>query len=211
MKSKNSINNVFVPEKQTWVNKETGQEIEGYQSVRTVSRENFAIVYLQELCDLFDDFGTKKLKVLRVILNNMDLNNLVIMTQEKIAEEANVSRKTVIDTIKILENKCVLSKKNGVIFINPKLINRGSPDKEKWLVVKFQEFEEDSSIIREKNRKPKFILEKIKKEKKNRQELKKKNQKQNDENNQNTIAYNEIINEIGEPIFEDEDDLEIVE
>lgn len=170
MKSKNSNNDVFVPEKQTWVNKQTGQEIEGYQSVRTVSRENFAIVYLQELCNLFDDFGTKKLKVLRVILNNMDLNNIVIMTQEKIAEEANVSRKTVIETIKILENKCVLSKKNGVIFINPKLINRGSPEKEKWLIIKFKEFEENSSIIRDKN-KSSFIVEKRKREKENRKKL----------------------------------------
>ena len=140
---------IFAPEKETFVRESNGEKIEGYMNIRKVTRKNFDILYASALFDLQQEFGSKKLNVFNVILENRNSDNIVIMTQEKIAELAKVSRQTVIDTIKILEKKHAIKKSNGVIFVNPAIINHYcSYDKEQWLIIKFEEFEENKSLIR---------------------------------------------------------------
>lgn len=156
----------FESEMSTWINKDTGEEIKGNQVLREISRENFEIVYLNALCDIFDTLGSKKLKVLKVILQNKNYENICIMTQDKIAELAGVSRMTVIETLKMLEEKNIISKSNGVIFFNPEIINRGSHQKEKWLITKFKEFDEEKSITKINHTRFKREQNKIKRENK---------------------------------------------
>lgn len=146
-----SSNDVFEPEKAVYIDKKTGEEITGYKNIRKVTRENFDILYASALFDLQQEFGSKKLKVFNVILANRNSDNIVIMTQDKIAEIANVSRKTVVDTVKILEQKKAISKVNGIIFVNPAIINHYCTyEKEKWLILKFEEFDKSKSLTRSK-------------------------------------------------------------
>lgn len=152
---------IFAPEKKTFIDEDTGEKIEGYMNIRKVTRKNFDILYASALFDLQEDFGSKKLKVFNTILENRNSDNIVIMTQDKIAELAGVSRRTVIDTIKILERKHAIKKSSGIIFVNPAIINHYCTyDKEQWLMLKFEEFEEDKSIIRKKRKSIKKDIEK---------------------------------------------------
>lgn len=157
-----SNNDIFAPEKKTFTCDDTGEKIEGYMNIRKVNRKNFDILYAAALFDLHQEFGSKKLLVFNVILENRNSDNIVIMTQDKIAELAGVSRQTVIDTIKILERKHAIKKSNGIIFVNPAIINHYCTfDKEQWLILKFEEFEENKSIVRKKRKSIKKNIEKI--------------------------------------------------
>lgn len=141
-------NDLFYPQNDTWINERTGEKVTGPMNIRKVSRENFEILYASALYDLHNAFGNKKLKVLDVILQNRNSDNITIMTQERLAEIAKVSKPTVVEALKILEERGAIKKKNGVIFVNPLLMNHSSAEKEKWLIIKFEEFDNTQSITR---------------------------------------------------------------
>ncbi|CAD7289811.1 hypothetical protein LMG7974_01894 [Campylobacter majalis] len=63
--------------------------------------------------------GEKKLKIIEWMLNSADECGFIFLKIAQICESINVSKPTVIDTIKLLESKKVLIKiKNGVYKLN---------------------------------------------------------------------------------------------
>ena len=105
---------------------------------KPVPRQGFMIAYLQAIVATIDRLGNKKMKVVRYLLKHMDSNNIVIKTVDEIAKESQISRPTVIDTLKILEEEEIIKRRTGVVMISPKLVNRGNAQKERYLLMRFR-------------------------------------------------------------------------
>lgn len=124
-----------------WVNQDTGEIIETADIHKKVSRNGFMITYLSQFIELMDIIGTKKLQVVKYILENMEKsNNTLIITTIELADKTNTSRQTVSDTLKLLEESGLIERRTGAIMINPKLIHQGTNQKEKYLLTKFEAF-----------------------------------------------------------------------
>ncbi|MEM5678954.1 replication/maintenance protein RepL [Bacillus paranthracis] len=70
------------------------------------------------------------MQVVKYILENMDKStNTLIITTRELTEKSKVSRQTVIDTLKTLEQAQIITRRTGAIMIHPSLVHRGKDTK----------------------------------------------------------------------------------
>lgn len=144
MPKQSKENNVLYTGVSTWQNVDTGEVIQTNDVVKKVGRNGFMITYLETIINLIDVLGNKKMAVVKYILNNMDKStNTLIITTTELATKAEVSRQVVSDTLKILTDAKIITRRTGAIMIHPTLIHRGSEQKEKMLLTRFEEFEDN--------------------------------------------------------------------
>lgn len=130
------------------VNTITGEIVEE-QTVdefeRPVGRnERFLITYLAEIINLIDSLGNQKMKVVKFILQNMSQSdNLLLTTTKELANKSKVSEKTVIETLKILDNAGIIQRRTGAIMVSPKLVNSKNAKGEATMMIKYRQFENE--------------------------------------------------------------------
>lgn len=120
----------------------TGEPIIADEVVKKVNRNGFEITYLTYLVDLFDKLGGKKYTVFKYILPTRALTTRFIITTRELAEKTSTSTKTVVETLKLLEDSGLISRRTGAIMLLPKLAHRGSDRREAYLMQKFVEFDD---------------------------------------------------------------------
>lgn len=124
-----------------WQNLDTGEIIEATEVIKKVERNGFMITYLSAIINLIDSLGNKKMKVVKYILNHMEKsNNTLIITTQELSEKSKVSKPIVIETLKTLEDAGIIKRRIGAIMIHSDLLHRGSSNKEKALLTRFEEF-----------------------------------------------------------------------
>lgn len=116
-----------------------------------VPRGKFEIVYTAELFGILDKLGNKKIQVLSYLLDNKDGNNSLNMTNTEIAANIGVARKTVVETIKILESADLIHRKNSVIMFSSNFMVKGNQMREAYLMQKFKEMESQEIIDMQEN------------------------------------------------------------
>lgn len=124
-----------------WINERTGQRIQAKTILKPVKRDNFEILYLSYMCDLFDKLGGKKYKVLKYILENKDYNNVILTSIRDLSIKCEVSKQTVAETLRILKNLGIITTRLGAIMLNAKFMNNGTINKENYLIHKFEIFD----------------------------------------------------------------------
>lgn len=138
---KKETTTILKTEIDTWVNQRTGEVIETTEILKPIGRQGFMITYLTTIIELLETLGNKKMQVIKYILENMDKpTNTYLTTTRELAEKAAVSHKTVIETLKLLEEKNIIQRRTGAIMINPRLIHKGNDNKEKALLTRFYDF-----------------------------------------------------------------------
>ncbi|WP_241958461.1 replication/maintenance protein RepL, partial [Mammaliicoccus sciuri] len=101
---------------------------------RRQTQGNFVKAYIKGLVMMLDVVGGSKLKVVNYLLENLRLSdNKLIATQREIAEETNVSVKTVTNTLKILEEGNIIKRRTGVTMLNPQILVRGDDNKHRHM------------------------------------------------------------------------------
>lgn len=124
-----------------WQNLDTGEIIEATEIIKKVERNGFMITYLSAIINLIDSLGNKKMQVVKYILNHMEKsNNTLIITTQELSEKSKVSKPIVIETLKTLEDAGIIKRRIGAIMIHSDLLHRGSSNKEKALLTRFEEF-----------------------------------------------------------------------
>lgn len=117
---------------QTFVNPETGEAVP-MQLIQVEDRDfNFHKVWLQHLISSLDDISNQKLRLAWWILDHLDSENKLVMTQRKIAEKSGMSLATVTRTMQALQTgkPAFLQKINsGAYRVNPDIIWKGSYSK----------------------------------------------------------------------------------
>lgn len=126
-----------------WINERTGEKITANQIIKKTPRNGFMITYLSAMINLIDRLGNKKMQVVKYILENMDKStNTLIITTRELSSKTKVSKPVVLDTLKILEDAKIIARRTGAIMIHSDLVHRGSEEKEKYLLARFEEFGE---------------------------------------------------------------------
>lgn len=129
-------------EQKNYIDEETGEVKEVVEVIKEVGRSGFMITYILTLANALDIVGSKKTKILIYILENMDTNNILYISNRKLAEKCGVSTSTVSLTLKALRNAEIISTQTNLIMLNPKLGNRVSKSKEQALMIRFKEIKE---------------------------------------------------------------------
>lgn len=104
-----------------------------------VPRGKFEIVYTAELFGILDKLGNKKIQVLSYLLDNKDGSNCLNMTNTEIAKNIGVARKTVVETMKVLESADLLHRKGTVVMLSANFMMKGNQLREAYLMQKFEE------------------------------------------------------------------------
>lgn len=120
--------------------------VDEFESKLDTKRNGFMITYMSAIISLIEKLGTKKMTVVKYIFENMSKSeNTLIMTTRELAEKTNVSKPVVLETLKILEDADLISRKTGAIMISAKLIHKGNESKERYLMTKFYAFSEEKT------------------------------------------------------------------
>lgn len=143
MTNQQKENTTIYTGKSRWQNLDTGEIIETNDVVKRVGRSGFSITYLSALINLMDKLGNKKMQVVKYILDKMDKStNTLIITTPELATKSGVSRPVVSETLKILEEGNLIVRRVGSIMVHSDLVHRGSEQKEKLLLTRFQDFKD---------------------------------------------------------------------
>ncbi|HCY1880993.1 TPA: replication/maintenance protein RepL [Staphylococcus aureus] len=128
--------------KHTLIDNDTGEVIEVDKIYRRQTQGNFVKAYIKGLVMMLDIVGGSKLKIVNYLLDNLRLSdNKLLATQREIAEEINVSVKTVTNTLKILEKGNIIKRRTGVIMLNPEILVRGDDNKHRHMLIEFEQFD----------------------------------------------------------------------
>lgn len=126
---------------ETYINQKTGEIIECSVIQKEVSQDfNFHKVWIEDLITILTNIGGKKLKVLNYLIENMrDSDNTISITYDKMEEQLKISRKTIAETMKILqENDFIKKIQNGLYMVNPDVLVKGKTTKRHHLLIRYK-------------------------------------------------------------------------
>lgn len=90
------------------------------------NNNDFEMIFYGHMMNIIDDLGNKKIKVLKYLVSKRDKhNNTLIKTVREISKDLNLSLTTVNTTLLYLEDKGVIKRKTGAIFLDADLICDG--------------------------------------------------------------------------------------
>ena len=112
---------------ETFVNQATG-ELQNMQVISIEDRDfNFTKVWMMNIINSIELIGNQKTRLAFWIIENLNRENQLVMTQRQIAEKTGISVKTVSITMKALQDANFLRKINGGAYcVNPDVLFKGS-------------------------------------------------------------------------------------
>ena len=114
-------------EYRTYTDNQTG-EVHEVPVMNHYGRGNkdFDMIFYGHLLEILNDLGNKRIQVLQYIIKKREkANNTFIGTVRDIAKDLNISFPTVQATLVLLEDKGVIKRKTGVIYIDADLVCDG--------------------------------------------------------------------------------------
>ena len=104
----------------------------------TIDRKRWRRVVLADFLEVLEQIGNKKIKVLEFLIDNMNSNNEINLTQDEIAEETGISKKTVNITMQALIKANVFKKIKRRYVLNTKIVSAfGSTKKNAMLCIQY--------------------------------------------------------------------------
>ena len=109
------------------VDPDTGEAIPTITQALPEERDfNFHKVWLRHLIEALDDISNQKLRLAFFIIDHLDKENKLVMTQRTLAAKSGISIGTVTATMKILQENNFLRKINsGAYIVNPDMLFKG--------------------------------------------------------------------------------------
>ena len=122
---------------------ETGQVVEleyVEKKVKHSLKRGWRRVYLEQFMEILTGLyaAGKKIDVVEFILENLNSENQLTLTQSQVIEKSGISRPTVVDTYKYLIEKNFMKKVGAVFVINPQFVTAfGSDKKNAMIAIKY--------------------------------------------------------------------------
>lgn len=129
----------------TLIDPETGESYPMQLNVIEDRDFNFTKVWLQHLINSLDEISNQKLRLAFWIIDHLNKENQLVMTQRAIAEQSGISLQTVSRTIKALcessnDSPAFLQKINsGAYRVNPDVLFKGSHSNRMGICYEYQE------------------------------------------------------------------------
>lgn len=142
-KDKTTRKKVKIIGKETYIKQDTG-EITDMQVINIEERDfNFHKIWLEHILTSIDIIGNQKTRLAFWIMNNLDKENRLIMTQRMIAEKTKMSTKTVTETLKALISSNFLQKvQSGVYRVNPNIVFKGGKNQRIDVLLQYRAIED---------------------------------------------------------------------
>jgi hypothetical protein len=142
-KNNGTFKKLKVVGQQDFINSATG-EVVPMQVMEIEDRDaNFSKIWIAHILDAIEEIGSAKMKVLMHLINKRQTtDNSIIATQEQIANDCKVSKRTVQDTLKALEKHKVLARHRavkGVYMLNPNVLFQGTHNKRMNVLIKYHQ------------------------------------------------------------------------
>lgn len=124
----------------TFANTTTGELFQANETIIGVGDMDYAKFWIANILAAVDELGNAKMRVLWYIMRNIDpMTNMLMQTTEEIAKGSKASRRTVIDTLRVLREHEIIARKIGLVMINPNVLVKGSAGKRMALVIRFEQ------------------------------------------------------------------------
>lgn len=125
---------------ETYIKQDTG-EIKEMNVINVEERDaNFHKLWLGHIIQSLDLIGNKKIKVLNFIMNNLNSENYFLMTQQEMEKALGISRKTISDTMKALQESDFLTLvRSGTYRINPDVLFKGGKNNRLNVLIEYHD------------------------------------------------------------------------
>ena len=136
--------------KTTLVDPSTGELKEFTLIEKNITKDfNFHKIWLQDVLNVLDTFGNKKILVITYLLKNMrNEDNTISGSYREIAKKCNVSYPLVAAVMKELISSDIIRKYSTATYqFNPSLIIKGSSDKRRDLLIRYNYIEDENLQI----------------------------------------------------------------
>ena len=130
---------------ETYIKQATG-ELKEMQLIDIEERDfNFHKVWLQHILNSIDLIGNQKTKLSFWIIEHLNKENQLTMTQRQIAQKSGISIDTVRLTMKALMDSNFLIKQNmGVYMINPYVVFKGGKTDRLNILIQYHDIEREN-------------------------------------------------------------------
>jgi hypothetical protein len=120
---------------QSYISQENG-EILDCQVIEVVySNVNLQHIWFGHILSVIEEPTKTKMKVVKYLLDNVNAENVITKTIAEIVLESGISNKTIIETLKTLQRHDIITRKTGVIFLNPYLILKSGSKRQGILTI----------------------------------------------------------------------------
>lgn len=125
---------------ESYINQATG-EINEMQVIDIEERDaNFHKLWLGHILNSIDLIGNQKTKLAFWILDNLNSENQLIMTQREISEKTGIARGTITSTIKaLIDSNFLKMQQVGVYQVNPDVLFKGGKNARMNVLLKYHE------------------------------------------------------------------------
>ncbi|HFP7537860.1 TPA: replication/maintenance protein RepL [Campylobacter jejuni] len=135
--------------RRTFVDRETGEVIELEYVEKKVSHtlpKGWRRVYLENFMEILTGLYSsgKKLDIIEFILENLNSENQLTLTQAQVMKKLGVSSKTIVETYKYLVDMDFMKKKGSVFVVNPKYVCAFGSDKKNRTIAINYSYDEPS-------------------------------------------------------------------
>lgn len=128
--------------KETYINQNTGEIVEMNVIEEQERDANFHKIWIGHIVQALEMVGNKKLKVVTYIMDNLNSENLFIMTQREMEKNLKISLKTISETMRALQEANFLKiKQAGVYQVNPNVMFKGSKGKRLNVLIRYKQIE----------------------------------------------------------------------
>jgi predicted transcriptional regulator len=104
----------------------------------TIDKRRWRRVVLTDFLEVLEQIGNKKIKVLEYLIDNMNSNNEIDLSQREIAEATKISIQTINTTMKALTEANVIKKIKRKYVLNTKIVSAfGSTEKNAMLCIQY--------------------------------------------------------------------------
>lgn len=129
------------------VDPETGEKYPMQMNILEERDFNFTKVWMQHLVNSLDSISNQKLRLAFWIIDNLDRENQLIMTQRAIAEASGMSLQTVSRTLKALcegEPSFLQKINSGAYRVNPEVLFKGSHSNRMGICYEYREVDKQN-------------------------------------------------------------------
>ncbi|EOH0160529.1 replication/maintenance protein RepL [Campylobacter jejuni] len=144
----NGIKTTYIGHR-TFVDKTTGEVIELEYVEKKVShtlKKGWRRVYLEQFMEVLTGLysSSKKLDIIEFILENLNSENQLTLTQAQVMKKLGVSSKTIVETYKYLIEVDFMKKQGSVFVVNPKFVCAFGSDKKNRTIAINYSYDEPS-------------------------------------------------------------------
>ena len=134
-----------------YINQSTG-EINEMQVINIEERDaNFHKLWLTHILSSIDLIGNQKTKLAFWILDNLNAENQLIMTQREIADKTGIARGTITSTLKaLIDSNFLKMQQVGVYQVNPDVLFKGGKSARMNVLLKYYDTKAEGDLFEEK-------------------------------------------------------------